>query len=85
MPTPMEQLRALEKQLFAYTYAACVINYDDATVAPPESSEGRGEALEALSAAEHQLLTGSGLPGLLKDARKGAPGEQEAADDADWE
>ena len=48
MPTPMEQLRALEKQLFAYTYAACVINYDDATVAPPESSEGRGEALEAL-------------------------------------
>lgn len=80
MPTPMEQLRALEKQLFAYTYAACVINYDDATVAPPESSEGRGEALEALSAAEHQLLTGSGLPGLLKEARKGAPGEQEAAE-----
>ena len=54
MPTPMEQLRSIEKQLFALYYASAVINYDDATVAPPESSEGRGEAVEVLSAADRE-------------------------------
>lgn len=80
MPTPIEQLRALEKQLFALTYAAAVISYDDATVAPPESSEGRGEALETLSAAEHRLLTEKSLPGLLDAVGESAPNEQEAAE-----
>ena len=83
MPTPMEQLRALEKQLFALYYASAVIGYDDATVAPPESSEGRGEAMEALSSAEHRLLTESGLPELLAAARESGLNEQEAAEAAE--
>lgn len=80
MPTPMQQLREIEKQLFAYHYALTAISYDDATVAPPESSEGRGEAMAVLSAAQHRLITESGLPELLAAARAGALTEQEAAE-----
>ena len=77
MPTPMQQLREIEKQLFAYHYALTAISYDDATVAPPESSEGRGEAMAVLSAAQHRLMTESGLPELLAAARAEPLTEQE--------
>ncbi len=76
----MQELRRLEKKLYALQYAQNVIEYDDATVAPPESYEGRGEAVAELSAFEHALMTGETLPRLLEEVKKEPLSEQEAAE-----
>lgn len=80
MTDAMNALRTLQRRLYAYNYAMNVIGYDDATVAPAKSSEGRGEALEVLSAAVHGLIAESDLPALLDQARSGPLTEQEAAE-----
>ena len=50
------QLRALDKKLFAMNYAESAIYLDSVTVAPPDTAEGRGEALGELSAWEYALF-----------------------------
>ena len=49
MKDSIKALRELEKRLYAYQYAMAVADYDSETVAPPESSAGRAEAMEVLS------------------------------------
>ena len=51
MKDSIKALRELEKRLYAYQYAMAVADYDSETVAPPESSAGRAEAMEVLSRA----------------------------------
>ena len=80
MTEAMTQLRRMQHKLFAYNYAMNVIEYDDATVAPAQSSEGRGEALEVLSGAVYALVADPALPALLDQARQGELTEQEAAE-----
>ena len=48
MKDSIKALRELEKRLYAYQYAMAVADYDSETVAPPESSAGRAEAMEVL-------------------------------------
>ena len=50
------QLRRLEKQLYALAFADSAIYLDSVTVAPPDTAEGRGEALGELSAWEYALF-----------------------------
>lgn len=80
MNSAMKQLRAAEKKLYALHYAMNVMDYDAQTVAPRNSSEGRGEALEQLSSFEYALVTDPALPELFKQARAGQLTEQEAAE-----
>ena len=80
MNKAMQELRVLEKKLFALQYALNVIDYDAETVAPPESSEGRGDATAELSAFRHAILTSERFPRLLKEAAEGELNEQEAAE-----
>ena len=76
----MQALRALQKQLYAYQYALNVINYDDATVAPSESAEGRAEACEVLTRAHFDLLVNEDTAALLRRAAADAETEQEQAE-----
>ena len=77
MKEQLAALRALEKQHYAYTYALNVIEYDEATVSPPESAAGRAVAAEALSEAQFRLLVNDGTEGLLAAAEAGAAAEPE--------
>ena len=61
-------LRALEKQYYSYSYALAVIEYDESTVAPAESSEGRAVAAEALSKAQFELLVNPETDALIAAA-----------------
>ena len=54
--TAKKQLRDLERQLYALNYAESAIYLDSVTVAPPDTAEGRGEALGELSAWEYALF-----------------------------
>lgn len=65
----VERLRELEKKMFALRYATCAIYLDSVTVAPKETSEGRGEALGVLSEYEYTLSTGKETIDLLEDLR----------------
>ena len=56
MKDSIKALRELEKRLYAYQYAMAVADYDSETVAPPESSAGRAEAMEVLSRAYFDQL-----------------------------
>lgn len=80
MSDTMQKLRALEKRIYAYSYAMGVIEVDESTVAPSGGSEGRGEALEVLSAAQYDLLTGSEMASLLTTAASEQLDEQAAAE-----
>lgn len=80
MNKAMLQLRHLEKELFGYSYAIALITHDEGTAAPSESGEGRGQALEILSAAVYRRIAGASLPGLLEQAEAGALLPQEAAE-----
>ena len=57
-----------------------VIDYDAQTVAPAESSEGRGETLEQLIAFRYPIVADPALPDLLAQVRAGAHTEQEATE-----
>lgn len=80
MSDTMQKLRALEKRIYAYSYAMGVIEVDESTVAPSGGSEGRGEALEVLSAAQYDLLTGSEMASLLTTAASEQLDEQATAE-----
>lgn len=80
MNKAMQALRDVERQLFALGYAEHTIHFDDATAAPRQSYPGRGQALGALAEMRHRLLTGSGLPALLREAEAGGLDAQQAAE-----
>ena len=64
--TAAERLRTLERRLFALAYAENAVYLDSATVAPRDTSEGRGIALGELSAWNHSLLVSDETRGLLR-------------------
>ena len=73
MKDSIKALRELEKRLYAYQYAMAVADYDSETVAPPESSAGRAEAMEVLSRAYFDQLVSAdtaALPLMPKPNRK---------------
>ena len=70
-------LRALEKQYYAYTYALAVIEYDQSTVAPAESSDGRAAAAGALSEAQFNLLINPATDALINAAGREADEAQD--------
>ena len=85
MNDAMKKLRETEKKLYALGYAMNVIEYDNETVAPSDSSEGRGEALAELNTFCHQLMTDPALPDLFAAARSEERTEQELAEIRDME
>ncbi|MDD4849436.1 MAG: carboxypeptidase M32 [Gemmiger sp.] len=80
MKESIQALRALEKQYYAYYYALAAIEYDESTVAPPESAAGRAVAAEALSEAQFRLLVNPETDALLTTAAADAETEQEKAE-----
>lgn len=80
MKESIRALRELEKQNYAYTYALTVIDYDDATAAPPESAGGRAVAAEILSKVQFHLLVNPDTAALLQTAAADAQTEQEQAE-----
>lgn len=77
MKDSIKALRELEKRLYAYQYAMAVADYDSETVAPPESSAGRAEAMEVLSRAYFDQLVSADTAALLQRAAADAETEQE--------
>lgn len=80
MKESIRALRALENQLYAYQYALNVMEYDEATAAPPESAAGRAQAGETLSRAHFELLVNPDTAALLQRAAADAETGQEAAE-----
>ena len=80
MKDSIKALRELEKRLYAYQYAMAVADYDSETVAPPESSTGRAEAMEVLSRAYFDQLVNADTAALLQRAAADAETEQEKAE-----
>ncbi|MGN0984096.1 MAG: carboxypeptidase M32 [Gemmiger sp.] len=80
MKDSIRALRALENQLYAYKYALAVMEYDEATVAPPESAAGRAQAAEVLSRLSFDLLVNDDTAALLDLAGEEAETEQEQAE-----
>lgn len=80
MKDSIKALRELEKRLYAYQYAMAVADYDSETVAPPESSTGRAEAMEVLSRAYFDQLVSADTAALLQRAAADAETEQEKAE-----
>ena len=66
----LQRLEQLQKKLYAIHYACSAMNLDADTVAPKNTSEGRGVALGVLAGAVFSCL----LPGFaLPDARRDVP------------
>ena len=80
MKESISALRALEQKLYALQYALSVMEYDESTVAPPESAEGRALAAETLSRARFDLLVNDETAALLRRAAADAGDEQQAAE-----
>mgnify|MGYP003101170391 CR=1 FL=1 len=80
MKDSIKALRELEKRLYAYQYAMAVADYDSETVAPPESSAGRAEAMEVLSRAYFDQLVSADTAALLQRAAADAETEQDWQD-----
>ena len=70
----LTKLDALQKKLFAYTYAESSIYLDGETVAPKETSRGRGIALGILAGEKQKLLTNPANGELLDYLTENAPG-----------
>ena len=68
MKESMQKVRELEKQLFGYSYAMRVIDFDSETIAPEDSNDGRAEAMEFLSRQSFDLLVNDRTAALLKAA-----------------
>ncbi len=62
----IEQLKDLQKKIYAFNYASSSIYLDGATVAPRDTEEGRGEALGILSEYAYELKTSSETIELLE-------------------
>ena len=57
LQTALQQLESLQQTLFAYRTASSALYLDGVTVAPRETSEGRGVALGILAGEEHKLFS----------------------------
>ena len=53
----LEQLSALQKKMYAYGCASSALYLDGVTVAPRDTSEGRGVALGILAGEQHKLFS----------------------------
>ena len=62
----IEKLKSLQKKLAALSHASSIIYHDASTVAPPDSSEGRGVTLGVLSAMEYEIISKSENPELFR-------------------
>jgi carboxypeptidase Taq len=80
MEKSISALRALEKKLYACTYALAVMDYDGCTAAPAQSTEGRAAAAEEIARAQFELLTGPETEQLLLRAAEDAGNAQEKAE-----
>lgn len=65
----VEELKALEMKMYAYNYASSTIYVDSATVAPKDTSEGRGRALAVLSEESYKLIAGDYTRELINDLK----------------
>ena len=61
----LEQLEALQQKMFAYRTASSSLYLDGVTVAPRDTSAGRGVALGVLAGEMHKLFTGPEVGELL--------------------
>ena len=69
----LEQLRQLQQKMYAYQAASSSLYLDGVTVAPKDTSEGRGVALGVLAGESHKLFTSPEVGGLLAflESRRG--------------
>ena len=67
LKTALEKLDELQKKMYAYGAASNALYLDGVTVAPRDTSEGRGVALGILAGEEHKLFA-SAATGELLDA-----------------
>ena len=63
----LQQLEQLQKKLYAIHYACSAMNLDADTVAPKNTSEGRGVALGVLAGEEQQLMICPETRALLEE------------------
>ena len=57
LQTALQQLASLQQKLFAFRTASSALYLDGVTVAPRDTSEGRGVALGILAGEEHKLFS----------------------------
>ena len=57
LQTALQQLAALQQKLYAFRTASSALYLDGVTVAPRDTSEGRGVALGILAGEEHKLFS----------------------------
>ena len=57
LKSALEQLGLLQKKLYAYQTASSSLYLDSVTVAPKDTSEGRGVALGILAGESQKLMT----------------------------
>ena len=65
LQTALQQLESLQQTLFAYRTASSALYLDGVTVAPRETSEGRGVALGILAGEEHNLFSSAATGELI--------------------
>ncbi len=63
--TAKQALRELQLKMYAYSYASAIVYLDAATVAPKNTSEGRGVAMSVLSGETHKLFCNDEVGALL--------------------
>lgn len=63
----LEKLDTLQKKMYAYDAASNSLYLDSVTVAPKDTSAGRGVALSILAGESHKLLTSEETDELLKN------------------
>ena len=61
----LEQLSMLQKKMYAYGCASSALYLDGVTVAPRDTSEGRGVALGILAGEQHKLFSSQETGDLL--------------------
>ena len=66
LTTALEQLKELQLKMYAFGMAQSAIYLDGDTVAPKETSEGRGVALSILAGESHKLFANEEVGELLK-------------------
>ena len=57
LQTALQQLEGLQQKLYAFRTASSALYLDGVTVAPRDTSEGRGVALGILAGEEHKLFS----------------------------
>ena len=65
-----KKFRKLERTLWTYEYLLKIAEFDGATVAPVNGAAARGEAMGALAAAHHKLLTSEKARELVRQLQR---------------